>query len=134
MAKFLNVRSCMSFASDSFFQRVRNSLTESGIIWENIVSKHLSPMQAYGRSAEIDKAFYHKTGIDIVLDRRGFEPQHISCSITTDSVEILAERKIEQGHMKAAKRYLKLRQQIDPNTGECCMSSEGIILLTASWL
>lgn len=73
----------------------------------------------------------------IVIDVRGFQAEEIKCKITQETVEVLAqkEEKSNSGSksMALARNY-HLPQMVSPTEGNCCLSAEGILLITAPWI
>lgn len=71
-----------------------------------------------------------------MIDVRGFLPEEIKCKITHDSVEVLAQKqeKMESASKSVAlARTYQLPQNVIPTQGNCCLSTEGILLITAPW-
>lgn len=74
--------------------------------------------------------------LKILIDVRGFDPGDITCKITPDNVEVMAQRqeKVEtmSKSMSLARNYY-LPQKVTPSDGNCCLSTEGILLISAPW-
>ncbi|XP_019867038.1 uncharacterized protein LOC109596027 [Aethina tumida] len=127
--KIIKCRYCMSFITDMIFASVRSRLTQKGVDWKSIVNTKLTPEQFYTHIPQIDHAFYNDHNFEIVLDCRGYEPKDVTASLSQDEVVIKAER--EDKNM--SKMYPGMPKIWDPDSGDCCMSTEGIILVTGAW-
>lgn len=71
-----------------------------------------------------------------MIDVRGFRPEEIKCKITQEAVEVFAQKqeKIEStSKSMALARSYQLPQKANPAQGNCCLSIEGILLVTAPW-
>ncbi|CAH0564217.1 unnamed protein product [Brassicogethes aeneus] len=132
--RILKARYCMQFSADRIFASVRSKLAERGINWNTVLRNPINPDEHREHFPEIDQAFYNNDRFEIVLDGRGYTPKHVKCVIAQDLVEIVAERETKAGHMSLIKKYPPLPRQWDSNSGDCCMSTEGIILVTGAWI
>lgn len=71
-----------------------------------------------------------------MIDVRGFRPEEIKCKITYDAVEVFAQKQEKMqsaSKSMALARTYQLPQRVIPTEGNCCLSIEGILLITAPW-
>ncbi|KAG5874944.1 hypothetical protein JTB14_018859 [Gonioctena quinquepunctata] len=80
----------------------------------------------------MDTVFFHQDRFELLIDARGFQPEDIKCRITPNLVEILAQRQEccdKASRSMALTRNYQLPQCVKPQEGNCCYSSEGILLV-----
>ncbi|XP_030749538.1 alpha-crystallin B chain-like isoform X3 [Sitophilus oryzae] len=134
-SKVLAVARCRCFAHDQCFKNARRMLEESGINWEDELLELNQSYSVFGTSV-MDNVFFYQDRFEILVDARGFKPEEIKCTVTPRSVEVLAqtENQIEnaQRRMTLTRQYV-LPKNASPENGTCCLSNEGIFLVTAPW-
>ncbi|KAL1491444.1 hypothetical protein ABEB36_012042 [Hypothenemus hampei] len=84
----------------------------------------------------MDKTMFHPDRFEIFIDARGFRPDEIKCTVTKHTIEIVAQK--EDQCENAQKRTSLIRQYFlpkntVPENAQCCLTSEGTLLVTAPW-
>ncbi|CAH1967276.1 unnamed protein product [Acanthoscelides obtectus] len=84
----------------------------------------------------MDNIVFHSDRFEILIDVRGFRPEDISCKISPNMVEVFAQRQETAdvvGRIISLSRNYQLPQNVRPENGDCYLSSEGVLLVTAPW-
>ncbi|XP_019867037.1 uncharacterized protein LOC109596026 [Aethina tumida] len=131
--KVIYCRRCMSFETDGYFDTARQSLTDAGIDWQSVVKIHLTPVQAMLQIPEIDKSVFYDCGFEFILDGRGYKPSNVKCELSQKNILLLAERRLSFGMISLIKLYPNFQREWDQSSADCCMSSEGIIVVKGNW-
>nr|QNJ44849.1 sHSP16.1 [Agasicles hygrophila] len=126
------IKQCLSFMEDKCFHNALATLKEFGVDWSDIaICKRKD-----SSDKKMDAVFFHKDRFELLVDARGFTPNNIKCKMTPTFIEILGHRVEEplngSKSMSLARKY-QLPQAVKPEEGNCCFSTEGILLVTAPW-
>ncbi|ENN76227.1 hypothetical protein D910_04457 [Dendroctonus ponderosae] len=85
----------------------------------------------------MDRTVFHSDHFEILIDARGFRPEEIKCLLTSQSVEVSAQKEDQsanaQKRMSLVRQYI-LPKLIVPENGQCCLSSDGMLLIAVPWL
>nr|AHE77379.1 heat shock protein [Lissorhoptrus oryzophilus] len=134
-AKSLAIKKCLKFAEDNCFKNIRDTLSKFEIPWEKALEENQTSKIRF--VSAMDHVIFHSDRFEILVDTRGFKPEEIKCNMTPTSVEVTAQTdaKIDnnvQKRMSLSRQYM-LPQNAVPENGVCCLSQEGILLITAPW-
>ncbi|KAL3281070.1 hypothetical protein HHI36_004294 [Cryptolaemus montrouzieri] len=84
----------------------------------------------------MDSVFFHSDRFEILVDARGYRPEELRCVITANNINVTAQKKEcvndSEKNISMSRNY-QLPQDIIPENGNCCLSSDGILLITAPW-
>ncbi|XP_076269982.1 protein lethal(2)essential for life-like [Rhynchophorus ferrugineus] len=134
--KALLITKCRCFAHDECFKYAREILDKYGIDWQEELIKINKPQSLHLNSI-MDNVTFYQDRFEILVDIRGFKPEEIKCTVTQRAVEVLAQS--EDYSENNQKRMVLSRQYFLPkfanaDAGSCCLSSEGVLLVTAPWV
>ncbi|CAG9837373.1 unnamed protein product [Diabrotica balteata] len=128
------IKPCLSFLEDKCFHKARITLKEFGVNWLDLIQAQ--EKVNHPAFHKMDAVFFHQDRFELLVDARGFRPEDIKCKMTTNLVEIIGQRQeaLNSGSksMSLARNY-HLPQPVKPEEGNCCFSTEGILLVTAPW-
>ncbi|XP_044751955.1 protein lethal(2)essential for life-like [Coccinella septempunctata] len=117
------------FLNDKVFYKVRRTLLEKGIAPAKFIEDQKP-------SEEMDSVFFLTDRFEILVDARGYKPEELRCVITANNVNVMAQKKEcvndTEKNVSMSRNY-QLPQDIVPENGNCCLSSDGILLITAPW-
>ncbi|XP_050311431.1 alpha-crystallin A chain-like [Anthonomus grandis grandis] len=135
----LTVEACRCFAQDPCFEKIKRSFESIGFKWQEELVDKLKTSSNLDRvtSLIMDKAFFLPDRFEILIDARGFRPEDIKCMLTANSLEVSAQKEDRtdnaQKRISLTRQYV-LPQNAVPEKGQCCLSSDGMLLVTAPWL
>ncbi|XP_018564634.1 major egg antigen-like [Anoplophora glabripennis] len=136
----VSIKKCVSFTADKLFEKARGALQDSGRLqkWTEL-SRNATDrtIDEIIDQPTMDSVLFLQDRFEILIDARGFRPEDVKCSLTINLVEVAAQKyeKFNAGNKSMTlTRSYQLPQPIKPEEGICCMSSEGILLISAPWL
>ncbi|CAG9771188.1 unnamed protein product [Ceutorhynchus assimilis] len=84
----------------------------------------------------MDKTVFYQDRFEILVDTRGYQPYEIKCLMTNKIVEVIAQKENQQDNAQkcnALMRQFVLPQNFVSENGQCCLSPDGVLTITAPW-